>query len=122
MKFVADENLDRQIVERLRKDGHAVWYVAEMEPGVGDREVLDMANQEQAVLITADKDFGELIHRQHLLNPGVILVRLSGLPPLAKAELIAGAVTAHEKEIAGGFSVITHRTIRIRHNKQVSLQ
>jgi hypothetical protein len=43
---VADENLDRQIVERLRQDGHEVWYVAEMDPGVSDQDVLTFANIE----------------------------------------------------------------------------
>ena len=51
---MADENLDRQIVERLRHEGHVVWYVAEMAPGVSDQDVLNLANNEQAVLLTAD--------------------------------------------------------------------
>ncbi|MCU0589183.1 MAG: DUF5615 family PIN-like protein [Syntrophobacteraceae bacterium] len=85
---MADENVDRQIVERLRQDGHEVWYVAEMDPGVSDQEVLTFANNEQAVLLTADKDFGELVYRQELVNPGVILLRLAGLSPDVKAELV----------------------------------
>ena len=117
MKFVADENLDRQIVERLRQDGHVVWYIAEMATGVSDQDVLNLANHEQAVLLTADKDFGELVYRQHLVNPGVILLRLAGLLPAVKAELVARAVTAHMKEMAGSFVVVSHRTIRIRQPK-----
>ncbi len=85
---MADKNVDRQIVERLRQDGHEVWYVAEMDPGVSDQEVLTFANNEQAVLLTADKDFGELVYRQELVNPGVILLRLAGLSPDVKAELV----------------------------------
>ncbi len=88
MRHMADENVDRQIVERLRQDGHEVWYVAEMDPGVSDQEVLTFANNEQAVLLTADKDFGELVYRQELVNPGVILLRLAGLSPDVKAELV----------------------------------
>ena len=117
MKFVTDENLDRQIVERLRQDGHVVWYVAEMVPGISDQEVLNLANREQAILLTADKDFGELVYRQQAVNHGVILIRLAGLPPLVKAELVAGALSMHMEEMAGGFVVITPRTIRIRHPK-----
>jgi hypothetical protein len=40
MKFLADESVDRQIVHQLRLDGHEVWYVAEMEPGIPDELVL----------------------------------------------------------------------------------
>jgi hypothetical protein len=43
VRFLADESVDRQLVDRLRKDGHAVRYVAEMEPGVSDDIVLDLA-------------------------------------------------------------------------------
>lgn len=61
MNLVADENIDRQIVERLRFDGHDVWSIAEMDPGISDEEVLEVASRESAVLMTADRDFGELV-------------------------------------------------------------
>ena len=77
MKFAADEGVDRQIVERLRQDGHTVGYVAEFDPGTSDQDVLSLANREGAVLLTADKDFGEMVYRQHLVHPGVIV---SGTP------------------------------------------
>ena len=50
MNLLADESVDRQIVERLRDDGYLVRYVAEMEPGISDDTVLDLANQENALL------------------------------------------------------------------------
>lgn len=45
MNFLAEESVDRQIVERIRQDGHRVWYVAEMEPVISDESVLDLANK-----------------------------------------------------------------------------
>ncbi len=71
MILLADESVDRQIVERLRTDGHAVRYIAEIEPGISDDIVLDMAYQETDVLLTADKDFGELVFRQGRLTSGI---------------------------------------------------
>ncbi|MEH2408585.1 DUF5615 family PIN-like protein [Nostoc sp.] len=59
MKFLGDENLDWQIVERLRLDGHEVLYVMEIQSGITDDEVLNLANNESAILLTSDKDFGE---------------------------------------------------------------
>jgi hypothetical protein len=47
MNLLADESLDRQIVERLRLDGHEVLYVAELEPGLTDEQVLARANEKQ---------------------------------------------------------------------------
>ncbi|MFQ6054896.1 MAG: DUF5615 family PIN-like protein [Methanosarcinales archaeon] len=114
MKFLADENIDRQIVERLRREGHQVWYVAEMDPGISDDVVLDLANLERALLLTADKDFGELVFRQRRIAPGVVLVRLAGLSPTSKAAMVASAVNQHATELAQAFTVITPGTIRIR--------
>ena len=68
MNLPADESVDRQIVDLLRTDGHAVRYIAEIEPGISDDIVLDMAYQETDLLLTADKDFGELVFRQGRLT------------------------------------------------------
>lgn len=53
MNFLADESVDRQIVMRLRQEGHHVAYVAEMEPGIDDEIVLKKAFEKQAVLLKA---------------------------------------------------------------------
>jgi predicted nuclease of predicted toxin-antitoxin system len=114
VKLVADEGVDRQIVERLRQDGHTVQYVAELEPGISDEYVLTIANQENAPLLTADKDFGELIYRQKRIAAGVILIRLAGLSPLRKAEIVARGVNQHQNELPNTFAVVTPGAIRIR--------
>lgn len=64
MNLLADESVERQVVERLRQEGLVVLYVAEMEPGITDEVVLERANHAGALLLTADKDFGELIFRE----------------------------------------------------------
>lgn len=114
MRFVADESIDFPIVTRLRVDGHSVWSVAEMDAGIADEHVLDHANAQQAILLTADKDFGELVFRLKRLHGGIVLVRLAGLPPGRKAEIVARAITKQGEELQGAFSVIAQNTLRIR--------
>ncbi len=114
MNFVADESVDKQIVERLRDDGYFVWYVTEMAPSISDDKVLQIANNGSAPLITSDKDFGELVFRQHLVSYGVILVRLSGLNTELKANIVSSTINNHENEILGNFTVISPSRIRIR--------
>jgi predicted nuclease of predicted toxin-antitoxin system len=63
MNLLADESLDKPIVEQLRKDGFDVLYVYEMEPSIRDEIVLLRANEHNAFLVTVDKDFGELVYR-----------------------------------------------------------
>lgn len=114
MKFLADENLDKPIVELLRKDGHTVIYVMEMELGISDEEVIKKAKQESAILLTADKDFGELVFRQGYINCGVVLIRLAGLSPPQKAEIVSISIKEHTDELFQNFTVITPGAIRIR--------
>ena len=114
MKFLADENVDREIVERLRLEGQTVHYIAETNRGVGDDEVLERAGNEQAVLITGDRDFGELVFRQKRANFGVILLRLSGLSQSAKANVVAEVIQQHLEELPGNFMVILPGFFRIR--------
>lgn len=114
MKFLADENVDKAIVERLRNDGHTVLYVLEMEPSISDDEVIRQANQESALLITADKDFAELVFRQKRIVYGVVLIRLAGLSPQCKADGVAIAIQEHADEFAQNFTVITPGAVRIR--------
>ena len=60
MNLLADESVEREIVERLRAEGHDVVYIAELAPSITDDEVLDEANARSALLVTGDKDFGEV--------------------------------------------------------------
>ncbi len=114
MKFLVDESVDKPIVEHLRKDGHVVLYVLEMEPGISDDEVIQRANQERALLLTADKDFGELVFQQGRIAYGIVLIRLAGLSPQLKAELVSIAVKEHAGELTHNFAVITPGAVRIR--------
>ncbi len=68
MKIVADESVDKQIVERLRADGHTVLSIAECDAGTEDEVVLRHSNRENAILLTAGKDFGDLVFRQRRLH------------------------------------------------------
>jgi len=114
MNFLADENVDRQIVDRLRQDGHILQYVVEMEAGISDDTVLDLANKESCLLITADKDFGELVFRQRLIMHGIVLIRLAGITPAHKAEIVSSAINKYKSQLPHAFSVITPGAIRIR--------
>lgn len=81
MRLLADEGVEARVVERLRDEGHDVDYVAELSPGVSDDEVLGRADEDGRILITVDKDFGELVFRMGRVSTGVLLLRLAGSPP-----------------------------------------
>lgn len=114
MDLVADEGVDRPIVNRLREEGHEVLYIAELEPGMTDEDVLARAMSTEAVLLTTDTDFGEFAFRQRRLHAGVILLRLAGLTNETKAEIVAEVCHTRAAELAGAFSVISPGQLRIR--------
>ncbi|HEX6373385.1 MAG TPA: DUF5615 family PIN-like protein [Longimicrobium sp.] len=114
MIFVCDEGVDRAIVVQLRSDGHDVVYIAELSPSIPDDEVLREASERAAVLVTADKDFGELVFRLGRLSTGVFLIRLHDIPTDNRASLVAAVIREHGEELAGAFSVLSPTKLRIR--------
>ena len=77
MRILADENFPEAAVEALRHAGHDVRWVRTEAPGISDREVLARAQADTRVVVTFDKDFGELAFRFGLpADCGVILFRV----------------------------------------------
>jgi predicted nuclease of predicted toxin-antitoxin system len=114
MNILADESVDHPIVERLRTDGHDVLAVMDMAPGIPDETVLALANRRTALLLTADKDFGELVFRQRLVSSGVMLLRLAGLSPEAKAGIVSAVLREHSSALTGAFTVVSPGLVRRR--------
>jgi len=114
VRLLADEGVDAAIVALLREDGHDVVYVAELSPGITDEAVLELANGDERVLVTADKDFGELVYRLRKVAYGVLLVRLPGLGAVRKANAVSESIREHGLEMAGAFTVVSAGLVRIR--------
>jgi predicted nuclease of predicted toxin-antitoxin system len=112
--FVADESVDKQIADGLRRVGYEVLCVWELDPGLADEDVLALAVGQGAVLITADKDFGEIVFRQRRAAAGVLLIRLAGLSQHAKATLVVRAVQAHSGKLRNAFTVVSPGHVRVR--------
>lgn len=114
MKFVADESVEWPICLALEQMGHEVWDIASHTPGINDREVLNWARQREALLITADKDFGDLIYLERESVRGLILLRLQGIPLRQMVARVTKAILEHSQELEGSFLVVTSLQIRVR--------
>jgi len=113
VKFVADESVDKPIVDALRADDHEVYYILEKSKGIPDHEVLKIANIKKCILLTADKDFGHIVYRQRKSHHGIILFRLAGLSIEKKIQMVLDALNQHNDEIENHFSVISKTHIRV---------
>jgi predicted nuclease of predicted toxin-antitoxin system len=112
--LVADECVPRQVVERLRADGHQVTYVLEEAPSIPDETVLQKAAIGGVPVLTEDTDFGELVYQSGKGSSGVVLLRLKGLSPEAKAVIVAGVVRDYASAIPSSFVVVTPGRVRVR--------
>ena len=78
--FLADENVSRLVIDKLRQAGFDVLSVAETKAGFSDRDIVATAEADRRVLITEDRDFGELLVRQKMGILGLVLLELDRLP------------------------------------------
>lgn len=102
------------IARYLRDAGHDVLAVAELAPRTTDRNILEWAANEKRIVITCDKDFGELIFRSGQAHEGVVLLRLRDESAANQWRVISNALTLYAKDLPGQFAVVTERRVRIR--------
>lgn len=112
-QFLADESCDFAVVRALRSAGYDVLAIAEIAPQTQDPDVIALATRERRVLLTEDKDFGQLVYAELREFSGVILIRF----PASERSFLPAAVLEAVKELgdklAGTFVVLTPRRIRI---------
>jgi predicted nuclease of predicted toxin-antitoxin system len=113
MRFLANENFPGLAVGALRDRGWDVVWVRTDFPGITDHEVLSRAQADNRILLTFDKDFGELAYRCGLpAASGIILFRISLRSPSAVAQIIVAALTSRS-DWQGHFSVVEANRIRM---------
>lgn len=114
MRLCANENLPEECILQLRASGHDVLWIRQARPGIPDTEVLTLAYAESRLLITFDKDFGELVFRSGAkASHGIVLFRIPQPSAVAVATKVV-AVLASRDDWAGQFSVVEEFAIRMR--------
>ncbi len=114
MRILANENFPGDAVDALRQLGNAVSWVRIDSPGISDQEVLERAQSEKRILVTFDKDFGELAFRYGLpASSGVILFRIKAPSPQQLVKKIVTSLTSRT-DWENHFSVVEETRIRMR--------
>jgi len=114
MNFLFDQSADFRLIPHLVRLGHDVRAISREYPaGLPDEEVLALARDQQRLLITADRDFGYLVVRQHLPHAGILLLRLPGASLQTKLARLTYVLT-HYADRLDQFLVVTTRRVRIR--------
>jgi len=113
MNFVADESCAMPVIYALREAGHDVVAIAEVAKGATDDEVLGLALDAKRVLITEDRDFGELVYARGRSSAGVILLRFHNRTRRAKATTVVEAVSKLGSRLEDAFTVVEPGRVRI---------
>ena len=114
MRFLMNENVPGSVISALRERGHDVLSAKESLRGERDETLLVRAQAEKRLLVTQDKDFGELAFRARLpALCGIVLFRLSGADPDEDNRRILAALES-DAEWTGHFDVVTPTRIRLR--------
>ena len=116
MRLLANENIPRATVDTLRDAGHDVLWVSSEFPSIKDEAVILFASVENRIIITFDRDYGELLFKRRLDKPlGVIYLRLGNFEPEEPAEILLNYLSLPTSVFEGRFSVTTRSNMRQRH-------
>lgn len=115
MRFLLDQSADARLVDYLLDQGRDATRVGRDHPGgIDDTEVLEIARMEDRVLITDDRDFGELVFRFRQPHAGVIYLRLGDYAPLSAKIARLPHVLANYSDRLDQFLVVTLHRVRAR--------
>jgi predicted nuclease of predicted toxin-antitoxin system len=112
MRFLVDECTGPAVARWLKNRGHEVFSVYAQASGASDERIIEKAFEENWILITNDKDFGELIFRQRRPHKGVILLRLEDERAPNKIEALRNLLRNHADNLANNFVVVSEQHVR----------
>lgn len=114
LKFLSDVGVGRKVEEWLVNNGYDVKTMRVINPKETDSEILKLAETEDRMIITMDKDFGELVHNSGKAHAGVMILRLEDANGDRKAEVISHIMTKYSDEIQNRFCVFQNGRLRVR--------
>ena len=115
MRWLADECIPAWLVAELRDAGYDVSYIAENSPSAEDAAILELALREKRLLLTEDRDFGELIFGETTHKSfGVVLLRMSDEHAVLFWPRLQEAIGRFGEKLFGAFTVISETRMRTR--------
>jgi len=112
MRFLVDECTGPAVAAWLRTQNHEVFSVFEQSRGMNDADIIQKAASENWILITNDKDFGDMVYRDGRLHRGVILLRLYDERSMSKIQIISSLIKNYVDRLPDSFVVATENQVR----------
>ena len=111
--LLANENIPLKSIKLLRDNGYDVKSIMEESPGISDREVLRIAQKEERIILTFDKDYGKIIFHEKEFRPaGIIYFRFNPAYPEECGEILLKILSLQNIKLKGMFTVVERTKIR----------
>jgi predicted nuclease of predicted toxin-antitoxin system len=114
LKVLVDVGVGIAVEDWFRQNGHDTVAVRDRDPHMDDTDILAWAVAEARLVVTMDKDFGELVFHSGQQHAGVLLLRMEGAVATEKVRVVKEIVKNHGDELAGKFAVYHNGHLRIR--------
>lgn len=117
MRFMVDECTGPAVASWLREQNHEVFSVFDQAKGADDDLIINKARDENWILITNDKDFGDKVYRDGRLHHGVVLLRLEDERPSSKIKALSSLLELYAERVPDSFIVVTENQVRFAGSK-----
>jgi predicted nuclease of predicted toxin-antitoxin system len=114
VNILVDVSAGQGVADAIRALGHDTHFVRDRDPTMPDADILAWAVAEQRLVVTMDKDFGELVYRSGLPHAGVLLLRLEAVRTAEKVRIVTEILANHGWALPGHFAVYQDGRLRIR--------
>ncbi len=114
MRWLVDECVDVALIASLQASGHDIVFVGNIEPAADDLAVMSRARQDHRLLLTDDKDFGELVFHRGGSVPGLVLLRIDQSMRSLRAERLFAAIERFGDGLFGRYTIIEEARFRYR--------
>ncbi len=112
--IIADENIDRRIINALRNEQYEVYSIFERNRGLKDEDIIQIAKELKYIILTEDKDFGEWVFAHNEKEIGVILLRYHYSETDQIIKILKGLLVKKVGTLLNQFTTITKNKIRVR--------
>jgi len=114
LKFIIDVGVGKKVEDFLYKSGYDVLSVRDINPSMSDSKIIGIASKDNRIIITMDKDFGELVYNSGLTHKGILLLRTENCSGDKKIKILSEILRNYSSELEENFCVFSKDRLRIR--------
>ena len=118
LKFLVDVGVGKKVEDFLYKCCYDVLPVRKINPRMSDSEIIGIAAKDNRIIITMDKDFGELVYNSGLIHKGILLLRTENCSGDKKAKILSEILMNYSSELEENFCVFSKDRLRIRRKRK----